>query len=119
MCRVSAATRSPVPAGSSRTVMPAKQKILSILDRARSAMEETYPTYEEPIYEGAPAHYDNYSYSHTHPSAPRASRYADAADYDSEYRREYYREPPTYAGKHVPPIKKARHDINYDHYYYY
>lgn len=35
----------PVPAHSptsTRTVMPAKQKILSILDRARSAMEESY-----------------------------------------------------------------------------
>lgn len=99
--------------------MPAKQKILSILDRARSAMEETYPAYEEPIYEGAPAaHYDNYTYSqHAHSSVPR-TRY-DAAEYDAEYRREYYREPPTYAGKHVPPLKKARHDVNYDHYYYY
>lgn len=118
--RVSATTRSPVPAGSSRTVMPAKQKILSILDRARTAMEETYPAYEDAIYEGAPAgHYDNYSYGHqAHTSAPRTARY-DAADYDAEYRREYYREPPAYAGKHVPPIKKARHDAsNYDHYYY-
>lgn len=101
--------------------MPAKQKILSILDRARTAMEETYPTYEEAIYEGAPgAHYDNYSYGqHAHSSAPRTARY-EAADYDAEYRRDYYREPPTYAGKHVPPLKKARHDANnYDHYYYY
>ncbi|XP_055312990.1 KH domain-containing, RNA-binding, signal transduction-associated protein 2-like isoform X1 [Sitodiplosis mosellana] len=96
--RVSATTRSPVPAGSSRTVMPAKQKILSILDRARTAMEETYPAYEDAIYEGAPTgHYDNYSYGHqAHTSAPRTARY-DAADYEAEYRREYYREPPAYA----------------------
>lgn len=90
------------------------------LDRARTAMEETYPTYEEPIYhEGAPAaHYDNYSYSQHHTSAPRTARY-EAADYDAEYRREYYREPPAYAGKN-PPYKKARHDaINYEYQYYY
>lgn len=84
-------------------------------------MEETYPTYvEEPIYEGAPAaHYENYTYSHGHASAPRTSRY-DTAEYDTEYRtyREY-REPPAYAGKNVPPIKKARHDNYSDHYYYY
>lgn len=86
-------------------------------------MEETYPTYEDTIYEGAPAsHYDNYSYGqHAHTSAPRTARYeTHAADYDAEYRREYYREPPAYAGKHIPPPKKARHDVsNYDHYYYY
>lgn len=84
-------------------------------------MEETYPAYEEAIYEGAPAaHYDNYSYGHhAQTSAPRTARY-EAADYDAEYRREYYREPPAYAaGKHVPPVKKARHDANnYDYYYY-
>lgn len=100
--------------------MPAKQKILSILDRARTAMEETYPSYEEAIYEGAPAHYENYSYGqHAHSSAPRTARY-DTSDYDAEYRREYYREPPAYAGKHLPPLKKSRHAVNkYEHYYRY
>lgn len=102
--------------------MPAKQKILSILDRARNAMEETYPAYEEPIYEGAPsAHYDNYSYvQHGHSSAARSARY-EVPDYDAEYRRDYYREPPSYAGKHVPPNKKLKYDANNssDYYYYY
>lgn len=81
-------------------------------------MEETYPAYDDAIYEGAPAaHYDNYSYGqHAHTSAPRTARY-EAADYDAEYRREYYREPPAYAGKHAPPLKKPRHDVN--RYYYY
>lgn len=35
-------TPTGIPNSGARTVMPAKQKILSILDRARSAMEETY-----------------------------------------------------------------------------
>lgn len=102
--------------------MPAKQKILSILDRARSAMEESYPTYEEPIYEGAPpTHYENYAYpQHGHAAAPRTNRY-DGNEYDPEYRREYYREPPTYPGKSVPPHKKVKYDANNtsDYYYYY
>lgn len=103
--------------------MPAKQKILSILDRARTAMEETYPSYEEAIYEDAPgAHYDNYSYGqHAHSSAPRTARY-DTSDYDAEYRREYYhqREPPAYAGKHSHPLKKAKYSMNkYAHDCYY
>lgn len=94
-----------IPTGSTRQVMPAKQKILSILDRARSAMmEESYPVYEEPIYESVPpSHYDSYSYSHAphhgHVSASRSSRY-EVPEYENDYRREYYhREPSSYSGK--------------------
>lgn len=110
--------------------MPAKQKILSILDRARSAMEEAYPPYEEPIYETGPVHYENYAYvQHGHSSASRAPRYDVHHDYEPDYRREYYREPPSYAGKpipphHQPPRKKSRHendqtDPYYSYYYGY
>lgn len=95
--------------------MPAKQKILSILDRARNAMEETYthPTYEEPIYDSGPSvHYDNYAYAqHGHASVPRAPRY-EVHEYDPEYRRDYYREPPSYAGKIESPRKKIKYDAN-------
>lgn len=93
--------------------MPAKQKILSILDRARSAMEETYPVYEEPIYESAPpSHYDSYSYSHAphghshaHVTAPRSARY-EVPEYETEYRRDYYhREAPSYTGMNYITFK--------------
>lgn len=93
--------RSPSGSGSVRTVMPAKQKILSILDRARNAMEESYGGYDEPPYEAPPPpHYDTYSaYAHP-PSAPipRSSRYE--VEYDAgEYRRDYYhREATSYPG---------------------
>lgn len=98
---------SPIPVGSSaaaaRTVMSSKQKILSILDRARSAMDETYSArYEDPDghYEPEP-----YEYGYNHSSAvPSKSKY-DAADYHhSEYRRDYYRESPTY----VKPSSSSR-----------
>lgn len=99
--------RSPIPS-SSRTVMPAKTKILSILDRARSAMEESYTHFEEPlVYE--PPRYDSYSYSHSNshvaPPPPSVqshsrSRY-EVAEYDPpEYSRDYYRESPSYAATH-------------------
>lgn len=80
--------------------MPAKQKILSILDRARNAMEESYGGYEEPIYEAPPpaAHYDAY-YPPVAPTS-RSSRY-EVQDYEpTEYRRDYYhREATAYPGK--------------------
>lgn len=92
------APRSPSAGGSSRTVMPAKQKILSILDRARNAMEESYGGYEEPAYEAPPPpHYETYSY----PPAPtsRSTRY-DVPEYETtDYRRDYYhREATSYPG---------------------
>lgn len=79
-------------------------------------MEETYPVYEEPIYEPAPpSHYESYSYSHAphghaHVPAPRSSRY-EVPEYDAEYRREYYRwEAPSNAGKHyTPPTKRSKY----------
>lgn len=81
--------------------MPAKQKILSILDRARNAMEESYGGYEEPIYEAPPppaAHYDAY-YPPVAPTS-RSSRY-EVQEYEpTEYRRDYYhREATAYPGK--------------------
>lgn len=90
------------PNSTTRTVMPAKQKILSILDRARNAMEESYGVYDEPAGYEQPAHYEGYSYSHPPPpSAPRTSRY-EVPEYEpNEYGREYYREATTYPpGKH-------------------
>lgn len=115
---------SPVDSGSSssRTVMPAKQKILSILDRARSAMEESYrwvllimgcfgfvlikfclnsARYEDPTVHYEPPPYE-YSYSHgQHHTAPVSSRQRyEVPEYEpAEYRRDYYRESPTYSGK--------------------
>ncbi|KAG5881144.1 hypothetical protein JTB14_020847 [Gonioctena quinquepunctata] len=72
------ATRAPVV---TPRVMPAKTKIMSILDRARVAMEESYG-YEEETYE-QPA--PSYEYSHSH-SRPYSSN-----QYEPEYEEEYYR----------------------------
>ncbi|CAH1117122.1 unnamed protein product [Phaedon cochleariae] len=47
------------PASQPRGVMPAKTKIMSILDRARVAMEESYG-YEEEQYEGGAGGYEEY-----------------------------------------------------------
>lgn len=93
----------PSPSHSARTVMPPKQKIMSILDRARSAMEESYG-YEEPTYEVAPAapHYESYSYSHHVPaSTSRAPRYETTEYEPKSYTRDYYhqREATSYPGK--------------------
>ena len=84
--------------------MPAKQKILSILDRARNAMEESYGGYEEAAYEAPPPpHYDTYAYTpHPHQAAPtsRSTRYEVPEYESSEYRRDYYhREATSYPGK--------------------
>lgn len=83
------ATRAPVI---TPRVMPAKTKIMSILDRARIAMEESYG-YEE-AYE-PPERYVESSY-------PAHSTYS-RVPYEEEYaREEYYREPPdTYGGKNI------------------
>lgn len=86
------ATRSPVV---TPRVMPAKTKIMSILDRARVAMEESYG-YEDP-YEPAERYPErgggggSYSSAHTtYTTVP----------YEEEYEtHEYYREPETYAGE--------------------
>lgn len=74
------ATRTPVV---TPRVMPAKTKIMSILDRARIAMEESYG-YEEPYEPTEPG------YDYTPPIHSRAA-YA-AHHYEPEYEPEYYRE---------------------------
>lgn len=85
------ATRAPVV---TPRVMPAKTKIMSILDRARVAMEESYG-YEDP-YDSLPPERSSYVDSgryntHSYSSTP----YED--DYETG---DYYREPPdTYAGQ--------------------
>lgn len=84
------ATRSPVV---TPRVMPAKTKIMSILDRARVAMEESYG-YEDP-YEPAERYPERGggggSYTSTHTTYT-------AVPYEEEYEtHEYYREPETYA----------------------
>ncbi|XP_055379333.1 KH domain-containing, RNA-binding, signal transduction-associated protein 3 isoform X2 [Condylostylus longicornis] len=90
----------------SRTPVPPKQKVLSILDRARTAMEEPYRGsynenysyfsrhYEEQVAYEAPV-YDSYSYAHAPP--PRSAQY-ETAEYEPEYRREYYQPSPSYTG---------------------
>ncbi|KAF7273221.1 hypothetical protein GWI33_014073 [Rhynchophorus ferrugineus] len=71
------ATRTPVI--TPRPVMPAKTKIMSILDRARVAMEESYG-YDEDYYDTA--------YIHAAPSATSKSRSYYTYDYEPEYYRE-------------------------------
>ncbi|XP_026466189.1 KH domain-containing, RNA-binding, signal transduction-associated protein 3-like isoform X3 [Ctenocephalides felis] len=82
--------RSPVP---TPRVMPAKTKILSILDRARVAMEESYG-YEEPPFESSYGGGDSYSYSAPPPPSSRVRYSAPAhpADYEpAEYGEYAYR----------------------------
>lgn len=84
--------------------MPVKQKILSILDRARNAMDESYGGYEEPPYEAPPPpHFDSYSsYVPSAGQQVRSARYDLPSEYDGpDYppRREYYpREATAYPG---------------------
>lgn len=91
------------PSGSARTVMPAKQKILTILDRARNAMEESYGGgYDEAAYDAPPPpHFDSYPSYGQAAAVQRGSRYEMPAEYDpTEYgRREYFhREATSYPG---------------------
>ncbi|XP_067628343.1 KH domain-containing, RNA-binding, signal transduction-associated protein 2 isoform X2 [Eurosta solidaginis] len=101
---------------SKNTVAP-KQKVLSILEKARTAMEETYGRgYEDPITYDQPA-YDAYSYGHGGPTthaahtghvpsntgigtsniAPRGPY--DVSDYDTDYnRRDYYSNSSNFGG---------------------
>lgn len=83
------ATRAPVV---TPRVMPAKTKIMSILDRARVAMEESYG-YEDP-YEATERYVERGGGYSSHTS------YSNTP-YEDEYEsHEYYREPPdTYAGE--------------------
>lgn len=89
------ATRTPVV---TPRVMPAKTKILSILDRARIAMEESYG-FEEP-YEPSDPSYEHYSAPVSH------SRSSYSGHYEDEYEPEYYRESAT-------PYGKCHKEFNY------
>ncbi|XP_055692421.1 KH domain-containing, RNA-binding, signal transduction-associated protein 3-like isoform X1 [Lutzomyia longipalpis] len=97
--RAAPAPAPPPRTPSTRTVMPAKQKIMSILDRARSAMEESYgppPTstrpYEETVFEEP---YEGYTYTHHTSTIPSRPRY-EIPEYEApDYRRQYYRASPT------------------------
>lgn len=87
--------------------MPAQKKVLSILDKARAAMEEihgprTMPPqrYEEPAYEHS--YEAGYAYHQPGPPPPRAKYAPEAPEYEPEYRREYYREPAPYAAVPKP-----------------
>lgn len=81
------ATRTPVV---TPRVMPAKTKIMSILDRARIAMEESYG-YEEP-YEPTDPGYEYGPPSHSRPAY-------SGHHYEPEYEPEYYREDSATYGK--------------------
>jgi hypothetical protein len=92
--------------------MPAKTKILSILDRARVAMEESHTHgrggrshhhprsahYEDPA---AVAHYEptHYDYAYAPPPSSSRSRYDAPVEYEADYRRDYYRETTNYPGE--------------------
>ncbi|CAD7088764.1 unnamed protein product [Hermetia illucens] len=91
---------------STRAVMPPKQKVLSILDRARSAMDEAYSRhYDEPISYEAPA-YDSYGYGHAPPASSRAPY--EVPEYEpAEYRREYYPHSPSYPEKQKLIVKPS------------
>ncbi|KAJ8938041.1 hypothetical protein NQ318_013949 [Aromia moschata] len=79
------ATRTPVV---TPRVMPAKTKIMSILDRARVAMEESYG-YDEEGYTSSPP---SYEYSSTLPQ----SRSYSSHHYENDYEPGYYRESSSY-----------------------
>jgi len=83
------ATRAPVV---TPRVMPAKTKIMSILDRARMAMEESYG-YEDP-YEPTERYPERGGGGYTTHTTYTTSPYED--DFEPT---EYYREPDAYAGK--------------------
>ncbi|KAF5275036.1 hypothetical protein FQA39_LY06973 [Lamprigera yunnana] len=90
------ATRMPV---TTPRVMPAKTKILSILDRARIAMEESYSgSYEEPYEPNEPT-YDPYASTVSHSRSSYSTHY-DSHDYDTEYYRE---STSVYEGSQIPP----------------
>lgn len=94
------ATRTPVV---TPRVMPAKTKILSILDRARIAMEESYG-YEEP-YEPTEPSYEHYSPPPSHYRSGTSSHHYDTPEYDTEY----YRESSSSYGKNLLIISYNQH----------
>lgn len=111
-------TPPPPPMSVARPVPPQK-KVLSILDKARAAMEDTHgpspsfysrpappQRYEEPAYDHG--YEPGYAYHPQGPPPPRA-KYApqEAPEYEQEYRREYYREPAPYAAAKPSPISPS------------
>lgn len=74
--------------------MPAKTKILSILDRARIAMEESYG-YDDP-YDPVEPTYERYTST---PSASHSRSSYSTAHYNEVYDTDYYRESSTSYGK--------------------
>ncbi|KAK5648138.1 hypothetical protein RI129_003030 [Pyrocoelia pectoralis] len=93
------ATRMPV---TTPRVMPAKTKIMSILDRARIAMEESYGgAYEEPYEPNEPS-YDSYPTTVSHSRSTYSSHHYSHPEYEPEYYRESsatYEEPSTHRWK--------------------
>ncbi|XP_058118601.1 KH domain-containing, RNA-binding, signal transduction-associated protein 3-like isoform X1 [Anopheles coustani] len=97
----SAMLSSPPIPPSSRVLHPQK-KVLSILDKARTAMEENHIPrssslrYEESRYERG--HYESsYAYHPQPPPPPPPRPKYDSSDYEHEYRRDYYRESAPYS----------------------
>ncbi|XP_058449010.1 KH domain-containing, RNA-binding, signal transduction-associated protein 2-like isoform X2 [Malaya genurostris] len=93
----------PPPTMSAARPLPAPKKVLSILDKARAAMEDTHAPrpvatqhYEEPVYE---SYEPGYTYHQPGPPAPRPKYVPETPEYEQEYRREYYREPAPYAAR--------------------
>lgn len=117
-----APTPPPPPQIAMSRQIPAQKKVLSILDKARAAMEETHgpssssfrpmapaQRYEEPVYEHG--YEPTYAYHPAGPPQPRpkyAPQPQEAPEYEQEYRREYYREPAPYAGNLYPPSSYYR-----------
>lgn len=85
--------------GPPRSVMPTKQKVLSILDRARSAMDDPYEAAPEEDYDHVRSSYDRGYHHHMHlERAPVPSRSRPPPPPPPheppppmEYRRSYYR----------------------------
>lgn len=111
-------TPPPPPQIAMSRPLPAQKKVLSILDKARAAMEDTHgpsastfrqmapaQRYEEPVYEHG--YEPTYAYHPSGPPAPRP-KYApapqEAPEYEQEYRREYYREPAPYTAAKPAPV---------------
>ncbi|XP_050083180.1 KH domain-containing, RNA-binding, signal transduction-associated protein 3-like isoform X1 [Anopheles aquasalis] len=78
---------------SSRTRPPPK-KVLSILDKARVAMEETHISRSSSLrYEDSRYEHDQYEASYAyHPPPPAPRPKYETSDYEHDYRREYYRD---------------------------
>ena len=76
-----------VPASTPR-VMPAKTKIMSILDRARIAMEESY-TYDDGGYDQVESAYESYMGG---PGGRSTRANYSTHHYEPDYEQDYYRD---------------------------